>query len=169
VQLVVNFGNDCKVLAVWENCWFDVLRSTEPPAMVKKKRIRAPRLSVPNNERVVVSIGTSIGTEEFDGTVHLLSLNGGTIRIAKRFALGTFGDIRIKTVSGTFSATIEFLRMASGNTQAFRFIAMGTVARTRLDDALNKMHAQGLAVEKPSLLRGFRNLARRIIPGLSSK
>jgi hypothetical protein len=137
--------------------------------MVKKKRIRAPRLSVPNNERVVVSIGSSIGTEEFDGTVHLLSLNGGTIRIAKRFALGTFGDIRIKTVSGTFSATIEFLRMASGNTQAFRFIAMGTVARTRLDDALNKMHAQGLAVEKPSSLRWFRNLARRIIPGLSSK
>jgi hypothetical protein len=137
--------------------------------MVKKKRIRAPRFSVPNNERAVVSIGTSIGTEEFDGTVHLLSLNGGTIRLTKRFALGTFGDIRIKTVSDTFSATIEFLRMTSRDTQAFRFIAMGTVARTRLDDALNKMRGQGLEVEKPSSLRGFQNLARRIISGLSSK
>jgi hypothetical protein len=133
--------------------------------MIKKKRIRAPRFSVPNNERVIVTIGT----EEFDGTVHLLSLNGGTIRLTKRLALGTFGDIRIKTVSGTFSATIEFLRMASHDTQAFRFIAMGTVARTRLDDALNKMRGQGLAVEKPSSLRGFRNLARRIISGRSSK
>jgi hypothetical protein len=137
--------------------------------MVEKKRIRAPRFSVPNNERAVVSIGTTSGTEEFDGTVHLLSLNGGTIRLTRRFALGTFGDITIRTVSGTFSATIEFLHTASRDTQAFRFIAMGTVARTRLDDALTKMRGQGLAVEKPSSLRGFRNLARRIIFGLSSK
>ena len=133
--------------------------------MVEKKRIRSPRFSVPNNERAVVSIDS----EEFDGTVHLLSLTGGTIRSTKRFALGTFGDIRIKTVSGTFSATIELLRMASGGTQAFRFISMGSVARTRLDDALNKMRGQGLAVEKPSSLRGFRNLVRRIISGRSSK
>jgi hypothetical protein len=133
--------------------------------MAKKKRVRSPRFSVPNNERAIVAIGA----EEFDGTVHLLSLTGGTIRLTKRFALGTLGDIRIRTVSGTFSATIEFLRMASGDTQAFRFIAMGTVARTRLDDALNKMRGQGLAVGRTSALRGFRNLARRIISGRSSK
>jgi hypothetical protein len=144
---------------------FEVLRSNGATTMATKKRIRAPRFSVPNNERVVVSIGT----EEFDGTVHLLSVNGGTIRLTKRFVLGTFGDIRIKTVSGIFSATIEFLRMASGNTQAFRFIAMGAAARSRLDDALNKMRGQGLEVEKPSSLRGLRNLARRIISGRSSK
>lgn len=132
--------------------------------MVKPKSVRSPRFSVPNKERVVVSIGT----EEFGGTVQLLSLTGGAIRLTKRFALGTFGDLRVKTVSGTFSATIEFLRMASGDTQAFRFIAMGSVARKRLEDALNKMREQGLAVEKTPLNQ-FRELARRILSGRSAK
>jgi PilZ domain len=141
-----------------------LLFSPELQGMVKPKSVRSPRFSVPNNERVAVSIGT----EEFDGTVQLLSLTGGAIRLTKRFASGTFGDLRLKTVSGTFSATIEFLRMASRDTQAFRFIAMGTVARKRLEDALNKMREQGLAVEKTPL-KQFRELARRILSGRSAK
>jgi hypothetical protein len=141
-----------------------LLFSTGLQGMVKPKSVRSPRFSVPNKERVVVSIGT----EEFDGTVQLLSLTGGAIRLTKRFALGTFGDLRVKTVSGTFSATIEFLRMASRDTQAFRFIAMGSVARKRLEDALNKMREQGLAVEKTPLNQ-FRELARRILSGRSAK
>jgi len=126
--------------------------------MVKARRVRSPRFSVPNNERVIVSIGT----EEFDGTVRILSLTGGAIRLTKPFALGTLGDLRVKTVSGIFSATIEFLRMANGGTQAFRFIAMGPAAQKRLEDALNKMRDQGLAVDKTPLNQ-FRKLAQRIL------
>jgi len=92
----------------------------------------------------------------------MLSLTGGTIRLERRFASGTFADIGIQTASGTFSAAIELLPMARNNTQAFRFIAMGPVARGRLNDGLSKMRAQGLGIEK-SPLDQFRSLARRVL------
>jgi hypothetical protein len=132
--------------------------------MVKQKRIRSPRFSVPNNEEAVVSIGP----ERHKGTLHVLSLTGGAIRLDKQIASGTLGDIGINTVSGSCSAAIEFLPMAKGKAQAFRFIAMGPVARERLADALKKMRGQGLAVEKTTLDQ-FRSLARSVLSRGSRK
>jgi hypothetical protein len=132
--------------------------------MKKQRRVRSPRFIVPNNEQAVVSIGD----EKLKGTLHMLSLTGGTIRLQKRFATGTFADIGIETASGTFSAAIELLPMASGNAQAFRFIAMGPVARGRLNDGLSKMRAQGLAIEKTPL-EHFRSLARRVLSARSTR
>jgi hypothetical protein len=126
--------------------------------MVKQRRVRSPRYSVPNKEQIVVSVGA----EQLRGTLHLLSLTGGTVHLDKRFASGTLGDIGINTVSGSCSAAIEFLQMASGRAQAFRFVAMGPVARERLEDALKKMRGQGLAVAKTPLDQ-FRSLARRVL------
>jgi len=126
--------------------------------MAKQKRVRSPRFSVPNKEQVAVVMDT----ETLRGTLHLLSLTGGAIRLDKRLAPGTLGDIRIITVSGTFSAAIQFLQMTTGKSQAFRFVAMGPVARQRLEDALTKMRGQGLAVEKTPLDQ-LRTLARRIL------
>jgi hypothetical protein len=132
--------------------------------MKKQRRVRSPRFIVPNNEQAVVSVGD----EKLKGTLHMLSLTGGTIRLQKRFATGTFADIGIETASGTFSAAIELLPMASGNAQAFRFIAMGPVARGRLNDGLSKMRAQGLAIEKTPL-EHFRSLARRVLSARSAR
>lgn len=126
--------------------------------MKKQKSVRSPRFVVPNNEQAVVSIGP----EKLKGTLHMLSLTGGTIRLEKRFASGTFADIGIQTASGTFSAAIELLTTARDNAQAFRFVAMGPVARGRLNDGLKKMRAQGFAVEKTPLDQ-FRSLARRVL------
>ncbi|HZD95077.1 MAG TPA: hypothetical protein VE133_12530 [Candidatus Sulfotelmatobacter sp.] len=126
--------------------------------MVKQKRVRSPRFSVPNNEEVVVSIGA----EKFKGTLHLLSLTGGAMRLDKRVPAGTLGDIAISTVTGTFTAAIEFLQMANGRAQAFRFIAMGAVARKRLEDALKKMSGQGLALKKTPFDE-LRTLAQRVL------
>src|SRR5579864_6092394 len=105
----------------------------------------------------------SIGDEQLTGTLGLLSRSGGTLRMAKRFAAGTFGDIGIKTISGKFHARIEFLEMAGANAQAFRFVQMGPIAQKRLEDALRKMRAQGLGIKKSNALSGFVDLARRII------
>ena len=132
--------------------------STELQRMVKQKRVRSPRYSVPNSEQAVVSIGS----EHHKGTLHLLSLTGGAIRLDRRFASGTLGDIGIDTVSGKFSAAIELLPMVNSKAQPFRFLAMGPVARERLDDALKKMRGQGLAVAKTPLDQ-FRSLARRVL------
>ena len=126
--------------------------------MAKQKRNRSPRYSVPNNEPAVVSIGT----EKHRGTLQVLSLTGGAIRLDRRFASGTVAGIGIDTVSGKFSATIEFLPMTNSKAQPFRFVTIGPVARERLDDALKKMRGQGLAVEKTPLDQ-FRSLARRVL------
>ena len=132
--------------------------------MAKQKGSRSPRFSVPNEEQVVVSVGT----EHLKGTLHLLSLTGGAVRLGKRFPAGTLGDIGINTVSGNFSAAIEFLQMASGKAQAFRFIAMSPVARERLQDVLKKMRGQGLAVDKTALDK-IRSLASQVLSGRSRK
>ena len=132
--------------------------------MKKQRSVRSPRFVVPNNEQAVVSIGS----EKLKGTLHMLSLTGGTVRLERRFAPGTFADIGIQTASGTFSAAIELLPMANGNAQAFRFIAMGPVARGRLNDGLSKMRAQGLGIEKTPLDQ-FRSLARRVLSVRSAK
>lgn len=135
-----------------------VQHSTEHTFMGKHKRVRSPRFAVPNNEQVLISIGA----EKLKCTLHLLSMTGGTIQVQRGVPSGTFADITIKTDSGNFSAAIEFLAMARGNTQAFRFVAMGPGARDRLNEALSKMRKQGLAIEKTPM-DDFRSLARRVL------
>ena len=121
--------------------------------MSKKKRTRSPRFSVPNNQQALISIGP----EQFRGILQVLSLTGGTIRLQKRFPHGTFADIGIKTNAGAFSAAIELLYMAAENVQAFRFIAMGPMARSRLAKGLDTLRLEGFAVQKTVLdrLRSF--------------
>ena len=126
--------------------------------MAKQRRVRSPRYSVPNKEQILVSVGA----ENFKGTLHLLSLTGGAISLDKRFASGTLGDIGMNTVSGNITAAIEFLQMANPRAQAFRFVAMGPVARERLRDALGKMRGQGLAIEKTPL-KQLQSLAQRVV------
>ena len=127
--------------------------------MAAHKDVRSPRFAVPNDEPVVVSIGT----EKLTGTLHLLSLTGGAVRLPKRAVAGTLGDIGFNTATGTFSAAIEFRQTASGKPQGFRFIAMSVPARKRLQDALKSMRGQGLAVNKTPLDH-MRDLARRVLP-----
>jgi hypothetical protein len=127
--------------------------------MPKHKQIRSPRFTVPNNEQAVIKIGA----EQLRGTLQLLSLNGGTMRLQKRLPSGTFADITLRTAGGTFTAAIEMLQMAKNNAQAFRFVAMGPASLGRLNTALSKMRDEGLAVEK-SPLDHVRIFARRVLP-----
>lgn len=110
---------------------------------VKGETASAPRFYVPNNERAVILIGAQL----LKGTLNLLSLTGGTVRLQRRFARGVLAGIALSTASGTFSAAIELLGKANGIAQAFRFVAMEPAARGRLVDALAKMRAQRLAIE----------------------
>jgi hypothetical protein len=132
--------------------------------MAKHRQVRSPRFSVPNKEQALVSVGA----ERLKGTLNVLSRTGGAIRLGQKFSPGTLGDIGINTVSGSFSAAIEFLQTSNGNAQAFRFVAMGPVARKRLEDALEKMHGQGLGVGKTPLDR-IKSLARRALSSGSRK
>lgn len=125
----------------------------------QQRRTRAPRVSVPNNEQALVSIEG----EQLRGTLCLVSLTGGTIRLAKEMASGAFADIGIKTVTGNVSAAIQFLDKTGGNTQAFRFVSMGTTARKRLHEALKAMQERGLGIEKDNAFGRLLKQAGRII------
>ena len=115
-------------------------------SITKLWRTRAPRFRVPNSEQAIISIGD----ERLAITLDCLSLTGGRIRSARRFAPGTLGKLQAKTVSGNFTAVVELLGQVTGGTQAFRFMQMGSNSRSRLQDALRKMRAQGLAEKQPS-------------------
>lgn len=127
-------------------------------AAAAQSRVRSPRFNVPNNEQAVIAIGA----EKLVITLNCLSLTGGRIRSSKQFPSGTFADIEMKTVSGKFTAAIEMLGVVVGNTQAFRFVQMGTGDRIRLQDALKKMEAQGLGEKQPG---AWGRLLRLLTPG----
>lgn len=122
------------------------------------QRTRAPRFKVPNNEQAIISIGA----ERLTATFECLSLTGGRIRASRQFPRGTFGNLEAKTVSGRFAAVIELLGKAKGSAQAFRFVQMGANSRSRLQDALSKMHAHGCG-EKQSAWDRLVNAGRGIL------
>jgi hypothetical protein len=61
--------------------------------MAKQKRVRSPRFSVPNNEQVVVSVGS----EKLKGTLHVPSRISGAIRIDKRYSFVGFAAMPLST------------------------------------------------------------------------
>jgi hypothetical protein len=124
-----------------------------------QRRTRAPRVRVPNQEQAIVAIGS----ERLPAILDCLSLTGGRIRSGKRFAAGTFADLKAKTVSGNFTAAIELLGERRGGTQAFRFVQMGPDDRRRLQDALNKMQAHGFGEKQPNAWNRLLNLGREVL------
>lgn len=132
--------------------------------MMKQRRTRAPRVAVPNNEQALISVGS----EQLKGTLCLVSLTGGTVRLEKRLERGTLADIGLKTISGKFTAAIELLDKTS-NAQAFRFIHMGATARKRLGEAVKTMQAQGLGVNKTNAFDRLLRHAGRIMALVSAR
>lgn len=119
-----------------------------------RRNTRPPRYRIPNSEPAIVCIGT----DRLSVVLDALSITGGRIRSAKRFNRSTFADIELTTVSGKFTAAIELMGSARGNTQAFRFIQIGPADRRRLEDALKKLQTQGLNEKQPTSSLG--NLVR---------
>lgn len=130
-----------------------------------RRRTRSPRCKVPNHEQAIISVGA----ERLPTTLDCLSLTGGRIRSGRRFAIGTFADLKAKTVSGHFTAAIELLGEARGGTQAFRFVQMGANDRKRLQDALAKMREQGLGEKPPSAWNRLLSLGRSVLMPASGK
>jgi hypothetical protein len=115
------------------------------------KRIRAPRIRVPNSERAIFSVDES----KFLGVIQRLSLTGGSAVLAKGpIPRGTMGKLILNTVYGRVTAEVEFLQTGADGiplAQAFRFIAM--------DDDSSRGLERCTAENKPS----FRESAARPI------
>ena len=124
-----------------------------------QRATRAPRFSVPNKEPVVLTVGP----ESLKGTLCILSRNGGTLQLPRRYRAGTFADFSIDTVSGRFAAAIELLAITTRGTQAFRFVQMEAIDQRRLDGALDKMRTEKSAADRAHLRQDLLGLARRML------
>jgi len=120
---------------------------------------RASRFKVPNNERVLISIES----ERMAGTLAVLSVTGGTIRLPRRVPHGTFAEIQMDTVAGSLSAVIELLAIR-GTTQAFRFVHTEPSNKKRLEKTLEVLESQGLGDKRSDPLQHVIRFARKLLP-----
>jgi hypothetical protein len=123
-------------------------------------RTRPVRFKVPNNEKVILTIGT----ERSAATLAVLSLTGGAIR-GRRFEPGTFGEIRLHTFSGSMTAVIELLAVRRDGLQAFRFVQMDPSNKKKLQDCLQSMEAQGLGDKETAAIDHVIRFAKKLFPG----
>jgi len=121
-----------------------------------RKRDRAPRIRVPNNERAIFIVDES----KFVGVIQRLSLTGGSAILAKGpIHQGTMGDMILNTVFGKVTAHVEFLQTGADGiplAQAFRFLAMDDDSSRRFSAAAKQMEEEGFsdAPAKTSPLAG---------------
>lgn len=125
-------------------------------AQQAKRAARAQRFTVPSNEQVLLNIEG----ERMMATVGVLSATGGALRLQHSVQPGTFAELKVKTVSGLFTAVVELLPRRSG-TQPFRFVQVETADRDRLKDALQKLAAQNQTHGKP--VQRVLGYARRML------
>ncbi len=130
--------------------------------------LRAPRVTVRNDEQVIVS---SVESKPVVGILVKLSATGGSVRVSNSYLPRTVGEISLKTTSGKVTAAVEFLRTGVdgvAQAQAFRFIHIEPADRRRLEGALEEMRKQGQG-EKPFqplvylTRRGLNTVKRRMI------
>ncbi len=136
-----------------------------------RKKGRAPRIRVPNNERAIFIVDES----KFVGVLQRLSLTGGSAVLAKGpIPWGAMGELILNTVFGKVNAQIEFLETNADGirlAQAFRFLAMDDGSSRRFSAAAHQMEKEGFSDTSPNtgplsgsaplgqLLRSVRRLA----------
>ena len=122
-------------------------------------RTRPVRFKVPNNEKVVLTIGS----EHSAATLCVLSLTGGALR-GRRMEPGTFADVRMNTLSGNMTAVIELLAVRHDGVQAFRFVQIDAANKRRLQASLDSMQAQGLGDKENAAIDQVIRFARKLFP-----
>ena len=114
-----------------------------------RKKSRAPRIRVPNNERAIFIVDES----KFLGVIQRLSLTGGSAVLAKGpIPRGVMGELILNTVFGKVTAQIEFLQTGADGiplAQAFRFLAMDDDSTRRFTAAATQMEKEGFSDASP--------------------
>ncbi len=127
--------------------------------MPTKRPTRAPRYTLSAPEPVLLTLGPS---NKLAGRLAALSLTGGRMRLAKPLAVGTFADLTMTTVAGTFTAPIEMLKPLASGMQPFRFVQIDPGYRKRLESTLKKLEEQGLGESHPGLFGLLSGLTKRL-------
>jgi hypothetical protein len=127
--------------------------------MASGRRNRAPRVNIPNRESAVINIG---GTQ-ITGPLCQLSINGGSLRLAKNFGENTFAEITLQTMTGSIVSPIQFLKSGAPGVQAFRFVQLDPQTRSTLETTLTQMRKDGLGEGPRSMFQVCTNVARRVM------
>ena len=111
----------------------------------KRKRVRPPRIRVPNNEQALFTVDAG----KFLGVIQRLSLTGGSVVLSKgSIPQGTLAEMELNTVFGKVTAHIEFLQTGADGipiAQAFRFLDMDDASSERFDAAARQMQSSGFS------------------------
>ncbi len=109
----------------------------------KRKRVRPPRIRVPNNEQALFTVEA----RKLLGVIQRLSLTGGSVVISRGpIPQGTLAEIDLNTVFGKVTAHIEFLQTGADgmpNAQAFCFLDMDETSSERFSAAARQMQSAG--------------------------
>jgi hypothetical protein len=122
-------------------------------------RTRPVRFKVPNNEKIILTVGP----DRSAAVLVVLSMTGGAVR-ARRFEPGTFGEVRLNTVSGPMTAVIELLAVRRDGLQAFRFVQLDPTNKKKLEASLDKMQAQGLGDKETAAIDHVIRFAKKLFP-----
>ncbi len=118
---------------------------TVPQKSQKRKRVRPPRIRVPNNEQALFTVDA----RKFLGVIQRLSLTGGSVVFSQGpIPLGTLAEMELNTVFGRVTAHIEFLKTGAdgiASAQAFRFLGMDDASSERFDAAARQMQSSGFS------------------------
>src|SRR5215471_18274275 len=107
-------------------------------------RVRAPRVRVPANEPIKLSLGK----KQLPGVLHRLSMTGGLVELQGETGELGLAEVVLTTSSGPVKALVEFLRpqgKEKSSSRAFRFVALDDPDFNRLAATLQSMRKQGLA------------------------
>lgn len=129
------------------------------PTSKQSRRSRAPRVNIPARESAVIDVGG----RQLTGPLCQLSINGGSLRMAKIFGESTFAQITLQTTGGTIACAIQFLKSGAPEIQAFRFIQLDGRTRGQLETALKQMRKEGLGDAPRSMFELCTSAARRVM------
>ena len=91
--------------------------------------VRAPRHHVPIPTQIVIAYDDG---RQVRGTLQVVSDTGGCAGIEALLQPSTLVSIQVRTSVGPINAVAEMLRPVGATKQAFRFIAMDEMDRSRL-------------------------------------
>ena len=118
---------------------------TVPQKLPKRKRVRPPRIRVPNNEPALFTVDA----RKLLGLIQRLSLTGGSVVLSNGpIPQGTLAEMELNTVCGRVTAHIEFLHNGADGmpiAQAFRFLGMDDTSSERFDAAARQMQGSGFS------------------------
>lgn len=124
-----------------------------------KQGRRAPRVNIPARESAMIDVGG----RRLVGPLCQLSVNGGSLRLAKIFGERTFGQITLQTSKASLVCAIQFLKSGAPDVQAFRFVQLDPKTRSQLEAALKQMRKDGLGDAPQSMFEMCTSAARRVV------